>query len=204
MPRGRATAPRSRAAGRPRARASDSAQGSRILPASSPVSAPGPRSGRPPMFAAYADVPGYPLVFPLFYGALAYFALAMARHLRIFAATVPSGPFASVPRRAAGVLLYALAQARMFRDARAGTDARRDLLGIRGPHDRDGRHRHRGPRPGDRGLAAGRGAVDRPDGDPERGGRRRAPRGRLCGLAPAGLASARAWRSPGARSSSWA
>ena len=72
------------------------------------------------MFAAYADVPGYPLVFPLFYGALAYFALAMARHLRIFAATVPSGPFASVPRRAAGVLLYALAQARMFRDARAG------------------------------------------------------------------------------------
>ena len=72
------------------------------------------------MFAAYADVPGYPLVFPLFYGAMAYFALAMARHLRIFAATVPSGPFASVPRRAAGVFFYALAQARMFRDARAG------------------------------------------------------------------------------------
>ena len=71
------------------------------------------------MFAAYADVPGYPLV-SLFYGAMAYFALAMARHLRIFAATVPSGPFASVPRRAAGVVLYAVAQARMFRDARAG------------------------------------------------------------------------------------
>ena len=53
--------------------------GSRILPASSPVSAPGPRSGRPPMFTAYADVPGSPLVFPLFYGAMAYFALATAR-----------------------------------------------------------------------------------------------------------------------------
>jgi Fe-S oxidoreductase len=72
------------------------------------------------VFAAYADVPGYPLVFPLFYGALAYFALAMARHLRIFAAVGPSNPFAPVPRRAWGVVLYALAQVRMFRDVRAG------------------------------------------------------------------------------------
>ena len=31
------------------------------------------------MFTAYADVPGSPLVFPLFYGAMAYFALATAR-----------------------------------------------------------------------------------------------------------------------------
>ena len=72
------------------------------------------------MFTAYADVPGYPLVFPLVYGAMAYFALAMARHLRVFSAATPSRPFASVPRRAAGVVVYALAQARMFRDARAG------------------------------------------------------------------------------------
>ncbi len=72
------------------------------------------------MFTAYADVPGYPLVFPLVYGAMAYFALAMARHLRVFSAATPSSPFASVPRRAAGVVVYALAQARMFRDARAG------------------------------------------------------------------------------------
>jgi Fe-S oxidoreductase len=72
------------------------------------------------MFPAYADVPGYALVFPVLYGAMAYFALAMARHLRIFAAARSSNPFASVPRRAAGLVVYALGQARMFRDARAG------------------------------------------------------------------------------------
>ena len=72
------------------------------------------------MFPAYADVPGYVLVFPILYGALAYFALAIARHLRVFAAARPSNPFASVPRRVAGLVVYALAQVRMFRDARAG------------------------------------------------------------------------------------
>ena len=72
------------------------------------------------MFAAYANVPGYVLVFPVVYGAMAYFALAMARHLRVFAAAGPSNPFGSVPRRAWGVVVYALAQAQMFRDARAG------------------------------------------------------------------------------------
>jgi len=72
------------------------------------------------MPAAYADVPGYPLVFLVVYGALAYFALAMARHVRVFAAAGPSSPFASVPRRAWGLFVYALAQARMFRDPRAG------------------------------------------------------------------------------------
>jgi Fe-S oxidoreductase len=72
------------------------------------------------VFAAYADVPGYPLVFPVVYGAMAYFALAMARHLRIFAAAGPSSPFASAPRRAWGLVVYALAQTKMFRDARAG------------------------------------------------------------------------------------
>ena len=38
------------------------------------------------MFPAFADVPLYPLVFPLFLGAAAFFALPMARHLRVFAA----------------------------------------------------------------------------------------------------------------------
>jgi len=56
----------------------------------------------------------------LVYGAMVYFALAMARHLRVFAAAGPSRPFASVARRTAGLVVYALAQARMFRDARAG------------------------------------------------------------------------------------
>jgi Fe-S oxidoreductase len=72
------------------------------------------------MFAAYADVPGYLLVFPVVYGAMAYFALAMARHLRVFAAAGPSSPFGSVRRRAWGLVVYALAQAKMLRDARAG------------------------------------------------------------------------------------
>ena len=34
------------------------------------------------MFAAVAEVPAYPLVFVVFWGAVAFFALAMARHLR--------------------------------------------------------------------------------------------------------------------------
>ncbi len=72
------------------------------------------------MFPAYADVPGYVLVFPILYGAMAYFGLAIARHVRVFAAAGRSNPFASVRRRVAGLVVYALAQVRMFRDARAG------------------------------------------------------------------------------------
>ncbi|MEA2631777.1 MAG: hypothetical protein QOE66_1996, partial [Chloroflexota bacterium] len=37
------------------------------------------------MFDNFAEVPAYPLVFPLFWGAVAFFMLAMARHLRVFA-----------------------------------------------------------------------------------------------------------------------
>ena len=44
------------------------------------------------MFPAFADVPGYPLVFPLFWGAAAFFVLAMARHLRVFAAARNASP----------------------------------------------------------------------------------------------------------------
>ena len=40
----------------------------------------------------FAAVPGYPLVFPIFYGALAIFVLVMARHLRVFAAARAEGP----------------------------------------------------------------------------------------------------------------
>ena len=46
-------------------------------------------------FEAYEHVPAYPLVFPLFYGALAVFALVMARHLRVFAAARAPGPIPS-------------------------------------------------------------------------------------------------------------
>ena len=76
------------------------------------------------MFPVFADVPGYPLVFPLFWGAAAIFVLAMARHLRVFAAARPAfeqpRPFGDLPRRFAGLVEYALVQTRMFKDWRAG------------------------------------------------------------------------------------
>ncbi len=72
------------------------------------------------MFTAYRDVPAYPLVFPLLYGAMAFFALARARHLRIFAVARPSRPFGSIPLRVGGLLVYVFGQAKMFTDARAG------------------------------------------------------------------------------------
>ncbi len=72
------------------------------------------------MFPAFDHVPGYPIVFALFYGAAAIFALAIARHLRVFAVVRPSRPFAGVPRRVAGLLEYAFVQTKMFKDPRAG------------------------------------------------------------------------------------
>ena len=74
------------------------------------------------MFPAYAEVPAYPLVFVVFWGAAAFFVLAMARHLRIFAvarATGPS-PFAAIPARLVGLIEYAFVQTKMFKDWRAG------------------------------------------------------------------------------------
>ena len=72
------------------------------------------------MTEALAHVPWYPLVFPLFYGALAVFGLLMARHLRVFSAARPVRPFGDVRPRTAALLRYALVQTRMFRDPRAG------------------------------------------------------------------------------------
>ena len=72
------------------------------------------------MFEPFADVPAYPLVFPLFWGAAIVFALAMARHLRILAVARPSSPFANVPARLVGLVQYAFVQTRMFKDPRAG------------------------------------------------------------------------------------
>ena len=66
-------------------------------------------------------VPLWPLVFPLFWGAAALFALAMTRHIRVMAAAHPSGsyPLREAPRRAWSVVVHVLAQVRMFRDVRA-------------------------------------------------------------------------------------
>jgi Fe-S oxidoreductase len=73
------------------------------------------------MFETFADVPLYPLVLPLFWGAAGFFALAMARHLRVFAAAGATSPTDRAWIRLAGVGRYALLQVRMFRDPPAGT-----------------------------------------------------------------------------------
>ena len=74
------------------------------------------------MFPAFADVPGYPLVFPLFWGAFAIFLLELARHLRIFAAAGGPGPrgLDRWPRRLGGLIRFTILQTRMFRDAPSG------------------------------------------------------------------------------------
>jgi Fe-S oxidoreductase len=72
------------------------------------------------MFEPFAEVPAYPLVFPIFWGAAIFFALVMARHLRVFAVARPSRPFANVPARIVGVVEYAFFQTKMFKDPRAG------------------------------------------------------------------------------------
>jgi Fe-S oxidoreductase/nitrate reductase gamma subunit len=76
------------------------------------------------MFPVFAEVPAYPLVFVVFWGAAAVFALAMARHLRVFEATRPAiaqpRAFGQVGRRFAGLVEYALLQSKMFKDLRAG------------------------------------------------------------------------------------
>ena len=70
----------------------------------------------------FGHVPGYPLVFPLFWGSVVFFGLAIARHLRIFAAVRASGPspFTDIPRRVGGIVRYTLLQTKMFKDRRAG------------------------------------------------------------------------------------
>jgi Fe-S oxidoreductase/nitrate reductase gamma subunit len=76
------------------------------------------------MFPVFAAVPGYPLVFVVFWGAAIVFALAMARHLRVFVATRPAveqpSPFGAIGARFAGLVEYALVQRKMFKDPRAG------------------------------------------------------------------------------------
>jgi Fe-S oxidoreductase len=72
------------------------------------------------MFEAFADVPAYPLVFPVFWGAVVFFGLAMARHLRVFAVARNATPYDRIPVRLWGAVRYGLAQTRMFRDRPAG------------------------------------------------------------------------------------
>jgi Fe-S oxidoreductase len=73
------------------------------------------------MFPFFEHVPFYPLVFALFWGAAIVFALAMARHLRVFAAARATGPspFDNIPARLIGLVEYAFIQTKMFKDPRA-------------------------------------------------------------------------------------
>jgi Fe-S oxidoreductase len=73
------------------------------------------------MNGIFEHVPFYPLVFAVFWGAVVVFALAMARHLRVFAAVRATGPspFENVPARLAGLVRYAFVQTKMFKDPRA-------------------------------------------------------------------------------------
>jgi Fe-S oxidoreductase len=74
------------------------------------------------MFPAFAHVPGYPIVFLVFWGAAAFFALAMARHLRVFAAARAEGPspMTNLGARTIGLVRYAFVQTKMFKDVGAG------------------------------------------------------------------------------------
>jgi hypothetical protein len=72
------------------------------------------------MFEPFANVPAYPLVFPVFWGAAAMFVLVTARHLRVFAAARNATPYDRIPVRLWGAVRYGLAQTRMFRDPAAG------------------------------------------------------------------------------------
>ena len=70
------------------------------------------------MFPFFEHVPFYPLVFAVFWGAALLFVLAMARHLRVFAAgrAERPSPFDSIPARLAGLIEYAFVQTKMFKD----------------------------------------------------------------------------------------
>ncbi|HJP90291.1 MAG TPA: (Fe-S)-binding protein [Candidatus Limnocylindrales bacterium] len=70
----------------------------------------------------FDHVPFYPAVFVVFWGAMLVFTLAMARHLRVFAAARAAGPspFADMPARVVGLVQYAFVQTKMFKDWRAG------------------------------------------------------------------------------------
>ena len=71
------------------------------------------------MFETFSEVPAYPLVFPIFWGAFAIFALMMVRRLRVFEAVHTGGPSAlsDIPARAWGVIQYAFLQTRMFTES---------------------------------------------------------------------------------------
>ncbi len=75
------------------------------------------------MFPAFEHVPAYPLVFPIFWGAMAIFLLVVVRHVRVMQAAHPGGGpsgLDQVGRRLGGLIRYTILQVRMFRQVRVG------------------------------------------------------------------------------------
>jgi Fe-S oxidoreductase len=74
------------------------------------------------MFETFAEVPYYPLVFPVFWGAFAAFAFVVARHVRVMAAVHAEGPrgLTALGRRFGGLVRYTFFQTRMFTEPFVG------------------------------------------------------------------------------------
>jgi Fe-S oxidoreductase/nitrate reductase gamma subunit len=74
------------------------------------------------MFGAFSEIPYYPLVLPIFWGAMAVFLLVTARHVRVWTkvATIPPRARVDVSRRIGGLIRYAIIQTRMYRESRVG------------------------------------------------------------------------------------
>ncbi len=125
------------------------------------------------MFPTFAHVAAYPLVFPLFYGAVVVFAVV---HGPAPADLRRRAPIAAVRERSA--------PGRRPRGIRPGpaqdvprpsgrAAPRGDLLGLRAPDRRHGQHRDGWTRPGRHRGAVRRGALDGPVRAPERRRRHR-------------------------------
>ena len=137
--------------------------------------------------------PGLPARLPVFWGAAAFFVLAMARHLRVFAAVRASRP-EPVRGRPGAVRRPRRVRVRPDQDVqgRPGRpDARRHLLGLRPADDRDRQHRHRRAHPGGPVDPVRRPAVGADQRDAERRRGHRPGLDRLGVLAPARHEAAR-------------
>ncbi len=69
------------------------------------------------LFEPFAEVPFYPLVFPIFWGAFALFVLVLVRRLRVFTAAGATAHIGdtALGRRVWGLIRYTLFQTKMFR-----------------------------------------------------------------------------------------
>ena len=74
------------------------------------------------MFEDFKEVPLYPLVLPIFWGAMATFLLVLSKHVRVMLAVGGERPKGneSAWRRLGGLIRYAIIQTRMYRESRVG------------------------------------------------------------------------------------